>query len=59
MVFNGCANGEMIETLKLIILQSKQVVNGVIKKATDTRGSRAGGFGFQIQDLADHASFPK
>ena len=41
------ANGEMVQTLKLVALQSQNVVNWIIKETANARRARASAFLFK------------
>ena len=45
-IFEGFADGEMVETLIVIVADTHYFVDGVIKKAPDSRASDAVGFCF-------------
>ena len=49
----------MVEVLKNVVLDAEQVVEGIVKVAADAGAADAGGLGFQIEHLAEHARFPE
>ena len=53
------SDGEMVETLIVIVAEAKDFMNGVIKKTADPGASDAVGFSFQIEHLSDHSGFPE
>jgi len=59
MVLQRDTDGEVVEALKLVLGKSQDLVNGLVEIASHPRGADTGCFGFQIQDLADHACLPK
>ena len=58
MVFDRGADGEMVEGLELVVCEAHEVVDRVVEEATDAGGPESVGFGFEVEDLADHAGFP-
>ena len=58
MVFDRDADGEVVEALKPIIIESQNLVNGIVEVAADSRRAGARRLGLEIQDLADHARLP-
>ena len=59
LIFKGSANGEMVQTLILMVPDFNYLMDGIIKEAADSGAANTVSFGFQIQYLADHAGFPK
>ena len=39
-------------------VESQHLVNRIVVEAADPRGSSAGGFGFEVENLTDEAGFP-
>jgi len=56
MVFHRLTDREVVEILKVVAAQAEQLVKFVIEIAADARGTHAGGFGFQVQHLAENSA---
>jgi hypothetical protein len=48
-VFYGTANRKVIQTLKLIALEAKEVMERIVEIAPDSGAPETGGFSLQIQ----------
>ena len=53
------ADGEMIKALPVVADQAQRVMQHIVEVAADARAANPGGFGRQIQRLANHAGFPE
>ncbi len=58
-VFYGTADREVVKVLVFAVSKAEDLVHRVVEVAADSSATDAGGFSFQIQDLADDARFPK
>src|ERR1019366_2310184 len=58
-VFPRAAHCEMVKALEGIVWETHQFVHGIVEETADAGSSDALGFGFQVEDLPDHARFPK
>ncbi len=58
-VFARAAHGEMVKALEGVVREAHQFMHGIVEETADAGGSHALGFGFQVEDLPDHAGFPK
>src|SRR5262249_40440342 len=58
-VLDRISDGEVIQALKAVIGQPKNLVNRIVKKTANTCCSRTNRFGFEIQDLAERSGLPE
>ena len=58
-IFPRAADGEMVKVLEGLVREAHQFMHGIVEETADAGGSHALGFGFQVEDLPDHAGFPK
>src|SRR2546426_12145048 len=58
-VFPRAAHGEMVKALECVVGESHQFMHGIVEETADAGCSHALAFGFQVEDLPDHAGFPK
>ncbi len=58
-IFPWAAHGEMVKALEGVVREAHQFMHGIVEETADAGGSHALGFGFQVEDLPDHAGFPK
>src|SRR5467141_1087710 len=58
-VFPRAAHGEMVKALEGVVREAHQFMHGIVEETADASGSHALGFGFQVEDLPDHAGFPE
>jgi len=53
------SNREMVKTLPSAVLNTEQIVHGIIEVTTDTRTLNACRFRFEIEHMAQHAGLPE
>src|SRR5271169_5542387 len=58
-VFPRSAHGEMVKALEGVVRKTHQFMHGIVEETADAGCSHALGFGFQVENLPDHAGFPK
>src|SRR5262249_43004511 len=58
-VLDGDPDREVIEALKRVIADAEHVVDRIVVETADAGAPGAGGFGLEIQHLADHTRFPE
>jgi hypothetical protein len=49
----------MVKALERVVRQADQFMHGIVEETADAGRPHALGFGFQVEDLPDHAGFPK
>ncbi len=49
----------MVEGLACFSGEAEEIMDRVVKEAADPGGSDARGFGFEVENLTDHARFPE
>ena len=58
-VFPRAAYGEMVKALEGVVREAHQFMHGIVEETADAGCSHAMSFCFQVEDLPDHAGFPK
>ena len=58
-VLDRDADREVIQALERVTGEPEHLVHRIVVEAADAGGARAGGFGLEIQHLADDAGFPE